>query len=188
MSSSAPVLPGRHRLSLGSPRCRRRTGLGTRKHSRFSRLGPQCRDATPVCCRTRFDQAGAGRRGVYSKFAARLAGAGIIQEQRVALARSGAGWEKLKRDGEIGRGVGIPGIAEWSPEEAVRHVPLLKEAQFDGALWCASDGVVDIHALLSGYLKFAASQGTRFTTTRQCARCALDRARISSWKPPPMGS
>lgn len=77
------------------------------------------------------------------------------------LLGSGAGWEKLKRDGDIGRSVGIPGIAEWSPQEAVRHVPLLKEAEFDGALWCASDGVVDIHALLSGYLKFAASRGAQ---------------------------
>jgi D-arginine dehydrogenase len=75
------------------------------------------------------------------------------------LLGSGAGWDKLKRDGDIGRSVGIPGIAEWSPQEAARHVPLLSEAEFDGALWCASDGVVDIHALLSGYLKFAVSRG-----------------------------
>lgn len=77
------------------------------------------------------------------------------------LLGSGAGWEKLKRDGEIGCQIGVPGIAEWSPAQAVRQVPLLKEAQFDGALWCASDGVVDIHALLSGYLKFAASRGAQ---------------------------
>ena len=25
-----------------------------------------------------------------------------------------------------------------------------KQAEFDGAVWCASDGIVDIHALLSG--------------------------------------
>ena len=77
------------------------------------------------------------------------------------LLGSGAGWEKLEQDGAIGRSVGIPGIAEWSPAEAVRHVPLLKDAEFDGALWCASDGVVDIHALLSGYLKFAAGRGAQ---------------------------
>jgi D-arginine dehydrogenase len=75
------------------------------------------------------------------------------------LLGSGAGWDKLKRDGDVGRSVGITGIAEWSPAEAVRHVPLLAGAEFDGALWCASDGVVDIHALLSGYLKFAVSRG-----------------------------
>ncbi len=36
------------------------------------------------------------------------------------LLGSGAGWEKLKRDGEIGRSVGVPGIAEWSPEQSDR--------------------------------------------------------------------
>ena len=77
------------------------------------------------------------------------------------LLGSGAGWDKLKADGALGVSVGIPGIAQWSPAEAARQVPLLKDAQFDGALWCASDGVVDIHALLSGYLKFAASRGAQ---------------------------
>ena len=90
------------------------------------------------------------------------------------LLGSGAGWDKLKRDGEIGRRVGISGIAEWSPEEAIRHVPLLKEAEFDGALWCASDGVVDIHALLSGYLKFAVSRGTKIRYN-----AALSAARVN---------
>lgn len=77
------------------------------------------------------------------------------------LLGSGAGWDKLKCDGETGRQVGIAGIEEWTPEQARRRVPLLSEAEFDGALWCASDGIVDIHALLSGYLKFAASRGAQ---------------------------
>ena len=39
--------------------------------------------------------------------------------------------------------------------------PVLKEAEFDGAVWCASDGIIDIHALLSGYLKAATTKGMR---------------------------
>jgi len=46
-----------------------------------------------------------------------------------------------------------------SPPEAEARVAVLDGARFDGALWCPSDGVVDIHALLSGYLKAAASLG-----------------------------
>jgi glycine/D-amino acid oxidase-like deaminating enzyme len=42
-----------------------------------------------------------------------------------------------------------------------QHVPVLKQAEFEGAVWCASDGIVDIHALLSGYLKAAVSKGAR---------------------------
>ncbi|MGH7826184.1 MAG: NAD(P)/FAD-dependent oxidoreductase [Candidatus Binatia bacterium] len=76
------------------------------------------------------------------------------------LLGSGPGWEKLKRDAEVGRSLGIE--AEfWTPEQAKQRVPALKDAEFDGAAWCGTDGILDIHALLSGYLKFAAARGTR---------------------------
>ena len=29
-------------------------------------------------------------------------------------------------------------------------MPLIEDAEVDGAVWCASDGVIDINALLSG--------------------------------------
>src|ERR671924_573787 len=48
------------------------------------------------------------------------------------LLGSGEGWEKLKRDAEAGRRLGID-VALWSPEQAKRHVPALEEAEFDGA-------------------------------------------------------
>lgn len=76
------------------------------------------------------------------------------------LLGSGAGWDKLQRDAAVGRSVGID-VELWQPEQVKRRVPVLKEAEFDGAVWCASDGVVDIHALLSGYLKAAVSKGAR---------------------------
>ena len=53
--------------------------LGTRKYPRISCFRPQCRNAAPVCRRTRLDQAGARWRGIYSKPAEGLAGAGVIQ-------------------------------------------------------------------------------------------------------------
>jgi D-arginine dehydrogenase len=74
------------------------------------------------------------------------------------LLGSGESWNKLQRDAETGRSVGID-VVNWTPEQARRHVPILEQAQFEGAIWCASDGIVDIHSLLSGYLKGAASRG-----------------------------
>jgi D-arginine dehydrogenase len=76
------------------------------------------------------------------------------------LLGSNAGWEKLKRDAEAGRQLGI-GVELWTPEQAKHHVPVLVDAEFDGAIWCATDGVVDVHALLSGYLKAATAKGAR---------------------------
>jgi len=76
------------------------------------------------------------------------------------LLGSGEGWAKLQRDAELGRSLGVE-MELWTPEQAKRHVPVLKDAEFDGAAWCGTDGVLDIHALLSGYLKAASARGTR---------------------------
>ena len=74
------------------------------------------------------------------------------------LLGSGTGWEKLQRDAQVGLAVGIE-MELWTTQEAKRRVPVLQQAEFDGAAWCGTDGIVDIHALLSGYLKFAAAKG-----------------------------
>ena len=76
------------------------------------------------------------------------------------LLGSGESWSKLKQDGETGRQVGIE-VEFWTAEQAIREVPVLEGAEFEGALWCGSDGIIDIHALLSGYLKGAANQGAQ---------------------------
>jgi len=82
------------------------------------------------------------------------------------LLGSGDGWEKLKRDAAIGQSLGID-VVLWTAEQAKKQVPILRQAEFDGAIWCASDGIVDIHALLSGYLKAAASKGAKVRYNRK---------------------
>ena len=76
------------------------------------------------------------------------------------LLGSGPGWEKLKRDTTVGLSVGIE-MELWTAQQAKQRVPVLEQAEFDGAAWCGTDGIVDIHALLSGYLKYAASRGAQ---------------------------
>ena len=76
------------------------------------------------------------------------------------LLGKGDGWQKLKRDGEEDRKLGI-NVEFWTPEQARRRVPVLQDAEFDGAVWSDSDGIIDIHALLSGYLKAATARGAR---------------------------
>src|SRR5262245_28169750 len=62
------------------------------------------------------------------------------------LLGSGAGWEKLQRDAKVGLDVGIE-MELLTPREAKRRVAVLEQAEFDGAAWCGTDGIVDIHAL-----------------------------------------
>jgi glycine/D-amino acid oxidase-like deaminating enzyme len=76
------------------------------------------------------------------------------------LLGSGPGWRKLQQDAEQGRAVGVD-VSLWTPERAKSRVPALEGADFEGAVWCASDGVLDIHALLAGYLKAAAAEGAQ---------------------------
>ena len=76
------------------------------------------------------------------------------------LLGSGEGWAKLKRDAEDGRALGI-GVDFWTPAQAKRYISVLRDAEFDGAVWCGTDGIIDIHALLSGYLKAATAKGAR---------------------------
>ena len=52
-------------------------------------------------------------------------------------------------------------VVAWTAEQVKQQVAVLQGAEFDGAIWCASDGIVDIHALLSGYLKAATSKGAQ---------------------------
>ena len=83
-----------------------------------------------------------------------------LKQNGSLLLGSGEGWERLRRDAELGRSLGVDAVL-WTPEQAKRHVPVLQQAEFDGAVWCASDGVIDIHALLTGYLAAAAGKGMR---------------------------
>ena len=41
----------------------------------------------------------------------------------------------------------------WTPAQAARRVSLLKGGDFEEALFCPTDALVDIHALLEGFLK-----------------------------------
>ena len=85
-------------------------------------------------------------------------GALSFKQNGSLLLGSGAGWQKLQQDAAVGLAVGIE-MELWTPQDAKRRVPVLQGAEFDGAVWCGTDGIVDIHALLSGYLQFAAAKG-----------------------------
>jgi D-arginine dehydrogenase len=77
------------------------------------------------------------------------------------LLASGRIWEGLQRDATRAHRLGIK-VELLSQQETQARVAILEGTQFDGALWCPTDGVVDIHALLSGYLRAASLLGVEF--------------------------
>lgn len=82
----------------------------------------------------------------------------LFRQNGSLLLGSGDGWKKLMEDAGLARQDGVEAEC-WSEEKAKERVGVLQEANFDGAVWCPTDGVVDIHALLTGYLKGAAALG-----------------------------
>ncbi len=70
----------------------------------------------------------------------------------------GKQWQALRNDAGLAGRRGIE-VECWSPEKTLAAMPLIEGASLDGAVWCASDGVIDVSALLSGYLKTAQSHG-----------------------------
>jgi D-arginine dehydrogenase len=65
-------------------------------------------------------------------------------------------------------------------DEAVYRVPALKGAPFAAAFWTPADGVVDIHALLHGYLAAARRGGARIEYRRAITGVQVTGARIAA--------
>ena len=52
-------------------------------------------------------------------------------------------------------------LQAWSVEQALARVPVLSRACFDGGVWFPEDGRLDVHELLSSYLRHARRAGVQ---------------------------
>lgn len=73
--------------------------------------------------------------------------------------------EELLELERIAQQLASQGIAcSWlNPGQACARLPLLDPSTFERALWCADDCVLDVHALLHGFLRAAKAYGARVT-------------------------
>lgn len=94
------------------------------------------------------------------------------------LAR-GAQWDELVRDAENARALGL-GVECWTADRARKTLPVIAQGSFDGAVWCPSDGIVDIHALLSGYLKTAQARGAVVRYKTPVRHIHVERGRVTA--------
>ena len=68
------------------------------------------------------------------------------------------GAKQLYDDALLAKRSGVE--AEWLPlDQIIARVPVLKGSPTVGGVWCPNDGVIDIHALMNGYLRAAMSHG-----------------------------
>jgi glycine/D-amino acid oxidase-like deaminating enzyme len=76
---------------------------------------------------------------------------------------------------------GRPGAGRWlSRDEVERRAPLTAGGAFAGAVFGAEDGVVDIAALLQGYLRAAARGGARLLTGQRVRAVQTEKGRVTA--------
>jgi len=93
------------------------------------------------------------------------------------LAR-GSQWTELCNDAESARANGLQ-TEYWSSDRTKKALPLIEQGDFAGAVWCPSDGVVDIHALLTGYLKYAQARGAVIRYKTPVRHIEVTRGRVA---------
>jgi D-arginine dehydrogenase len=90
-----------------------------------------------------------------------------------------SGLSQLHDAQRAARELGIEGRV-ISAAEAVGRVPALRGAAFAGAFWNPGDGVVDIHALLQGYLAGARRGGARIEYGHAVSGVRLQHGRVQA--------
>ncbi|MFN8007303.1 MAG: FAD-dependent oxidoreductase [Terriglobia bacterium] len=84
---------------------------------------------------------------------------------------------RLQADGRRSRESGVK--AEWWPlEQIVRQVPVLEGSPCLGGIWCPTDGVIDIHGLIRGYLKSAEAGGAEVRFSEKLNRIITRNQRV----------
>lgn len=66
----------------------------------------------------------------------------------------------------------------WSPAQARDRFPILNDVDFHLALWCAIEGIVDIHELLTRYLQQARESGFGLVTECEAQDLLIEAGRV----------
>ncbi len=88
------------------------------------------------------------------------------------LTARGARWEKLKEEGRWTAESGAE-TEIWGSAQVEQLVPVTRGGDFEGAVWCPSDGVTDAQQLLNGFFRQARALGVRMLT--DCAVIEITR-------------
>lgn len=106
-----------------------------------------------------------------------------FRQQGSLLLGSGGEWEALEREADQARSLGIS-VETLDVTTAANRVPLLRENAFEGAVWCPSDGVVDLGELLAFYLDGARERGARLQTGCRVTGIEVEGERVKAVQTP----
>jgi len=103
----------------------------------------------------------------------------LLRRQGSLLLAESAGVPQLQQSQQDAQRLGLTG-ALITADEAVRRVPALRDAPCSAAFWNPHDGVVDIHALLQGYLAGARAGGVRVAYQQRIGALRVARGHIEA--------
>jgi D-arginine dehydrogenase len=103
----------------------------------------------------------------------------VFEQNGSVLLGAGAAWANLGRWAGAARARGVP-VEPRTPEELRRWIPLLEGAAFEGGVFCATDGVVDLSALLEGYLEGVRRAGGTVMTSAPARGIEVKGGRVAA--------
>jgi len=95
------------------------------------------------------------------------------------LTATGERWERLIQEGQWTNESGAA-TEIWSREQVERAVPVTRGGDFEGGIWCPSDGVTDAQQLLGGFYREARRLGVRLASECEVEAIASRRGRIEA--------
>lgn len=93
-----------------------------------------------------------------------FADAPLLRRDGLLTLHRGASWEAAQAEVPFMESLGIR-VERLGPAEAVARVPALAPAEVTGALFNPDDGALDVHELLSAYLRHARAAGVEVATS-----------------------
>lgn len=88
-----------------------------------------------------------------------------------------SGIAKWQAAAQSAREAGVP--AEWWEEDRLRReVPVLADSPAAGAVWCPTDGVIDIHNLLHGFLRGAMARGAEIRCDQRVQNIVVREGKV----------
>lgn len=103
----------------------------------------------------------------------------IFRQNGSLLLGTGKDWKTIVADAKKAQKAGLP-VECLSAREAIQRVPALDPGDFEGAIWCPTDGVVDTHTLLGGYLQLAKAGGAKLLTSSKVSAVLTTKGEITA--------
>ncbi len=87
-------------------------------------------------------------------------------------------WNAIKELSKTWEQAGVS-LQLLSPSEVLDRIPVVSPDHFDGGVWLPEDGHIDVHELLSGYLRHARRRGAELRCNVEVRGIRVERGRCS---------